>query len=87
MMHAIYQHLRRPQIGRVVCVEGNVWVAFGVGTDGMVYDVRIVRSLYPDFDVKAIKAVRAIGKFVPGADAANAPATITLIVPIQFKIR
>ncbi|GAA4027502.1 hypothetical protein GCM10022409_09390 [Hymenobacter glaciei] len=69
------------------CVEGNVWVAFDVGTDGKVYDARVVRSLLPDFDIEAIKTVCALGKFVPGADTTNNPATVTLTVPILFKIR
>lgn len=87
MMRTIYQHLRWPQIGRVVCVEGNVWVTFDVGTDGKVYDARVIRGLYPDFDTEATKAVRALGTFVPGADAATTPATISLTIPVLFKIR
>jgi TonB family protein len=87
MMLTIYQHLRWPQIGGVVCVEGNVWVTFDVGTDGKVYDARVIRGLYPDFDTEAIRVVRSLGTFVPGADATTNPATISLTVPILFKIR
>ena len=87
MMRTIYQHLRWPQIGRVVCVEGNVRVTFDVGTDGKVYDARVVRGLYPDFDAEALKAVRSLGTFMPSADATTNPATISLTIPVQFKIR
>lgn len=86
MMRVIYQRLRWPK-RMLGCVEGNVWVASDVGTDGKVYDARVARSLLPDFDIEALKAVRALGTFIPGADAASNPATITLTVPVVFKIR
>ncbi|MCI1188677.1 energy transducer TonB [Hymenobacter sp. DH14] len=90
MVRTIYQHTKwpaSPMLNAQYIEEGKVWVEFDVGSDGKVYDARVAVSLRPDFDKEALKGVKALGEFIPGVDATGRPATITMAVPVEFKIR
>jgi TonB family protein len=73
-----------PLIAQIVPAEGEVWVAFVVGTDGTVEDARALIDSESPFSRAAVKAVMQ-WKFVPGRIAGN-PARLLVTVPVRFEL-
>lgn len=64
-------------------IEGTVVLSIVVGTDGLVHDVRVVRSLAPDFDANAAAAVKK-WKFKP-AQKAGKNVAVEVNVEVSFE--
>ncbi len=64
MMKYIEQNIRYPDT--VNRVEGRVVVSFVVDEDGTLKDVKVVRSLAPEYDEEALRLVRNMPKWKPG---------------------
>jgi TonB family protein len=70
-----------PEAARAAGIEGQVMVQAFVGKDGLVKDVRVVKSI-PQLDDAAVTAVRQ-WRFKP-ALSEGAPAEVWVAVPVQF---
>ena len=66
--------------GRVV---GRAFVSFTVGKDGVVRNVRIVKSLQPLVDAEVVRIVRALTGFAPGKQNGQVVA-VSLTLPITL---
>jgi TonB family protein len=64
-------------------VEGKVFVAFTVGSDGQVRDAAITRGIGSGCDEAALNAVRQLPRFNPGKQNGK-PVSVRFTVPIQF---
>jgi protein TonB len=73
-----------PPAARAGGVEGQVMVQALVGKDGLVKDVRIVKSI-PELDDAAVVSVRQ-WRFKP-ALAKGAPVAVWVAVPVKFSLR
>lgn len=72
-----------PEVAMRAGLEGDVFVAFTVGADGSVRDVRVVRG--PDIFRKA--AVEAVSKFVFEPAVQNdRPVAVKMTMPIRFRL-
>lgn len=73
-----------PPVLRDAGVTGMATVAFVVGTDGAVRDVRLVSATREEFGEPAVAAVRAM-RFTPGELAGRA-ATARVQIPVSFSL-
>ena len=66
-------------------VQGRVIVAFVVNKDGSVSDIKIKKSLHPDFDAEAIRVVSMLDGFTPALKNGR-PVNVWFLLPISFKL-
>ena len=64
-------------------VHGKVFVEFVVKRDSTINDIKIRRSLQPDFDAEAVRLVKTMPKWIPGKYNGEAVNT-KVIIPIKF---
>ena len=69
-----------------VQVEGLVLLKCEIGPDGRIYNARIFQSFRPYWDTIALRVVEALGDFQPGVDYYGNRITVTMIVPVEFKL-
>jgi TonB family protein len=73
-----------PQDALNARVEGTVVLAVVVGADGVARDLRVIRSLRPDLDQKAMEAVSQ-WKFQPGQKDGK-PVNVQATVEVNFRL-
>lgn len=64
--------------------QGRVMVGFVINEDGSISDVKVLRSLTPEFDEVAVKIVKGMPKWNPGKQNGKAVKT-KYIVPVSFR--
>lgn len=82
LMKYISSHTQTPQIEEHI--EGRVVVQFVVNTDGSIGDVKVVRSVHPDYDKEAIRVIKSLPKFTPGRQNGQAVA-VWYTLPVIFR--
>lgn len=81
---ALQGEIKYPKEAAEKGIEGRVFVQFVVTKTGEISDAEVVRSLSPELDAQAIKAVRSM-TFEPGRDRGEAvPVKMTL--PITYRL-
>lgn len=65
-------------------VQGRVIVSFMVERDGSLSDIKVVRGLDPAFDEEALRVVKMMPKWSPGATDGKI-SVMRYIIPIIFK--
>lgn len=68
------------------CVQGRVVISFMVEKDGSITDAKIVKSLDSTFDQAALRAVKAMPKWIPGTMNGQRVKT-KYTIPIIFKAK
>lgn len=79
----IKENLRYPDTGSDV--QGRVIVSFMVERDGSLSDIKVVRGLDPAFDEEALRVVKMMPKWSPGATDGKI-SVMRYTIPIIFKI-
>lgn len=64
--------------------QGRVMVGFVINEDGSISDVKVLRSLTPEFDEVAVKIVKGMPKWNPGKQNGKAVKT-KYTVPVSFR--
>lgn len=64
--------------------EGIVKVAFTVNRDGSIWDLEVVQSLLPSFDLAVINVIRKMPKWTP-ATARGRAVRVRYTIPVSFK--
>ncbi len=64
--------------------QGRVMVGFVVNEDGSISDIKVLRSLTPEFDEVAVKIVKGMPKWNPGKQNGKAVKT-KYTVPVSFR--
>lgn len=82
MMKYIEQNIRYPDT--VNRVEGRVVVSFVVDEDGTLKDVKVIRSLAPEYDEEALRLVRNMPKWKPGRLRGRC-VKVRYTLPVKFK--
>lgn len=85
IMAAVKKNLVYPADAKRIGVEGRVFVSFTITTAGLVKNAHVVKSLQPDYDAAALRAVRKLPRFKPGTQLGR-PVTCGMMLPIQFKL-
>ncbi len=87
---ALYQYIsnnvRYPKECRKKSIEGKVFVKFKVGSDGLVSDCTIIRSVHPLLDAEALRVVSSLPKWIPGRQEGK-PVAVMYTLPISFKLQ
>lgn len=78
----IKENLRYPDTGSDV--QGRVIVSFMVERDGSLSDIKVVRGLDPAFDEEALRVVKMMPKWSPGATDGKI-SVMRYTIPIIFK--
>lgn len=65
--------------------DGRVFVRFVIDEQGRVRNAAVVRSLQPDADSAAVRAVRQLGAFSPALDPHGRPIAVPWTVAIGFS--
>ena len=82
LMKYIDSHLQEPQTQEKI--TGNVVLQFIVQSDGSIDEVKVVRSLHPDYDKEAVRVVKSLPKFSPGRQNGQVVA-VWYTVPVNFR--
>ena len=83
LMRYIDSQVQIPQIPEKI-TNGRVVVQFVVQSDGSIGEVKVVRSVHPDYDQEAIRVVKSLPKFTPGRQNGQAVA-VWYTLPVVFR--
>lgn len=81
----IDKNLHYPEDAKEQKLEGKVCVSFIVKEDGLIEDVKIVRSVAPALDDEAIRLVNSFPKWEP-AKQHGKPVQCWFTIPLEFKL-
>lgn len=85
MMKWITKNLKYPQAAQQQKIQGRVVVAFIIGKDGKVSEVKVVRSVDPMLDNEALRVVKMMPKWKPGEEKGK-PCMTYFSIPVIFKL-
>jgi periplasmic protein TonB len=78
-------NLKYPTQARRMGIEGTVYVAFVVNTDGSIQDVQVLRGIGGGCDEEAVRVVSTAPKWEPGKQRGK-PVRVRMRLPIRFKL-
>ena len=81
LMKYINTHLQTPKTQERV--QGIVILQFVVQSDGSIGEIKVARSLHPDYDKEAVRVVKSLPKFTPGRKNGQAVA-VWYTLPVHF---
>jgi TonB family protein len=81
----IGENVNYPQEAKDANEEGNVFTGFTVGSDGTIYDIKILKGVNPSLDAEAIRVLKEMPKWKSGKLGGKAVAT-EMTLPISFKL-
>lgn len=82
LMKYINSHLQTPQTEERL--HGSVILQFVVLTDGSIGEIKVVRSVHPDYDAEAVRVVKSLPKFTPGRQDGQ-PVAVWYTLPVIFR--
>lgn len=85
IVRAVAANVRYPAEALRAQSQGRVFVAFRVGVNGQVQDIRVVKGVSDALDAAAIAAVKKLGTFTPGTQDGEVVA-VSFTVPVTFRI-
>ncbi len=86
MMKNVFKNVKYPEMALHAGIQGKVYVQFIVSNEGEITNVSIMRSVNPELDAEAIRAVKALPKMIPGKQLDKA-VNVRFTIPIDFKIK
>lgn len=84
LLRYIDSHVQTPQTQEKI--EGRVVVQFVVQSDGSIGEVKVVRSVHPDYDKEAIRVIQSLPNFEPGRQDGEAVA-VWYTLPVSFRVK
>lgn len=82
----IQKNLVFPEIAAENGIQGKVFVAFVVESDGRVSNVRVARGVDPSLDKEAVRVVQSSPKWKPGMQRGK-PVRVSFTFPITFVLQ
>jgi protein TonB len=67
-------------------IQGTVWVSFIVDKEGKITEVTLLKSVHPDLDREALKAVNQLPNMIPGKQRDKA-VKVKYQIPIKFELK
>ena len=80
------KNIKYPQSAIEMGIQGKVYIAFVVETDGSITDIKIERGVDSDLDREALRVVRAMPKWKPGKNNGKAVRSRCRL-PIAFNLQ
>ena len=84
-MKAIQERLFYPEFAKKIGIEGRVVIAAIVDENENVIKTKVLKSIFPDLDNIACKAVSET-KFFPGKQRGK-PVKVEVKIPVNFKLK
>ena len=82
----VAQHLNYPAEAKEAGIQGRVMVSFDICDDGVVRNVRVLRSVHETLDAEAVRVISSSPKWEPGEQAGK-PVKVSYAFPVIFLIR
>lgn len=82
----VNSHLSYPDEAKKNEIQGRVTLQFTVGADGVVSNVKVLRSAHELLDAEALRVVSASPKWEPGKQDGQ-PVAVTYTFPVIFQLR
>lgn len=82
LLKYINSHLQTPETQEQL--HGTVILQFVVETDGSIGEVKVVRSVHPDYDAEAVRLIKSLPKFSPGRQNGQ-PVAVWYTLPVMFR--
>jgi len=86
LMEYLSKNIRYPAVAEENGISGKVIVAFFVGKDGSINDVRVVRGVDKSLDNEAVRVVKSMPKWKPGRQN-GIPVAVRYTVPVVFRLQ
>ncbi len=80
------ENMQYPTIARESEIQGTVYVAFVVETNGSITNVEVLRSVHPLLDEEAVRVIAAMPAWKPGKQN-QSPVRVKFSLPIGFKLK
>lgn len=77
-------HLKYPKVAKENGIQGRVLVAFTVGADGRVKDVKVVKGVDKSLDDEAVRVVSKSPRWKPGYSGGK-PVNVSYSIPVSFN--
>jgi TonB family protein len=85
LMKFLMENLRYPEEARNAGIQGTVFVSFIVERDGLVSDVKVLRSVATSLDEEAVRVVKAMPAWKPGRQRGE-NVRVQYNLPIRFAL-
>ena len=82
----VNSHLTYPEASKAAGEQGRVTLQFTVGSDGVVRDVKVLRSASESLDAEAVRVISSSPDWEPGMQDGKAVA-VTYTFPVVFQLR
>ena len=89
----IVENIKYPEEAKAKALSGTVFVQFVVNKEGNVVNIKIARGIDPLLDAEAIRVVKNMPKWKPGAQSTRingekvwVPKNVFLTVPVKFTL-
>lgn len=86
LLQYIAKNIKYPPLALRNQVEGKVFIAFVVGPEGQVTDVKVQKGIGAGCDEEASRVIKNLPKFAPGKQNGRA-VSVSYTVPVTFAIR
>ncbi|WP_227607513.1 energy transducer TonB [Hymenobacter translucens] len=86
LLQYISKNIKYPAMALRNQVEGKVFVAFVVGPDGAVSDVKVQKGIGGGCDEEAVRVIKGLPRWAPGKQNGR-PVSVSFTVPVTFAIK
>ena len=84
LMDYLSANVKYPEAAKQAGISGRVTTQFVVGEDGVIRDVKVLRSVSPELDAEAIRVMNSMPKWEPGK-LEGKPVPVRYTVPVNFR--
>lgn len=84
-LESLLKNIHYTEIARRAQIEGRVTIGFVVNKSGDVEDAKVLKGISGELDLIALNAVKK-AKFTPGLQRGK-PVKVSMVIPIQFKLK
>ena len=84
-MKWITKNLRYPKAAQQQKIQGKVMVAFIIGKDGTVSEIKVTKKVHPLLDAEALRVMKMMPKWKPGEDKGK-PCLTSFCIPVNFVL-
>ena len=84
LMDYLSANVKYPEAAKQAGISGRVTTQFVVGEDGVIRDVKVLRSVSPELDAEAIRVMSSMPKWKPGKQDGK-PVPVRYTVPVNCR--
>ena len=86
LMKYLQTNIRYPKEAQDKGIQGRVLVQFVVNKDGSICDEHVVKSVDPQLDAEAFRAIRSMPNWIPGKQRGE-PVRVRFTLPVTFRLQ